>query len=300
MYFSTFTGMKTRITSWLIIIWLIAPLTGISQNTNPFEITPRLPQQPVVNDTEETVGTGNPFDITPGANITVRRSEPIPEIKPLVSNGKDRFYFSITIFQLLLLASLVTLLRGTIFKVLQAFTSDNLFNQLFRERIARGHLSFTLLLSLFFLNAGLLLFHLTADNGNPSFLGFYNWLGILTGAVIVIFLLKFLLIGIVGFIFPVANEMFRYRFLITIFSIVLGLALVPINLLLTYGPQNTAQNVVYLAAAVVGLLYVFRTLRALLIANRKVSIFSFHFFLYICTIEIAPALIIWKLISNQL
>lgn len=300
MYFSTFMGMKTRITSWLIIIWLIIPAIGVGQKANPFEITPRLPEQPLVDDDQKPTSTGNPFDITPGTNVIVKRSEPIPDIKPLVSNGKDRFYFSITIFQLLLLASLTTLLRATIFKVLQGFTSDNLFNQLFRERIARGPLSFTLLLSIFFLNAGLLLFHITADNGNQSFLTFLTWLSILTGFVTVIFLLKFLLIGIVGFIFPVANEMFKYRFLITIFSIVLGLALVPVNLILAYGPQNTTQNIVYLAAGMVGLMYLFRTLRALVIANQKVSIISFHFFLYICTIEIAPTLIIWKLISNQL
>ncbi|HKK76605.1 MAG TPA: DUF4271 domain-containing protein [Saprospiraceae bacterium] len=290
--------MKDIIHISLLLLLFLVPAHTWSQEGNPFELEPRLPEQRDDDVAEEA--TGNPFDIVPGRRSNTRPAEPLPEIKPLVSDGKERFNFFITLVQLLLLASLVTLLRPILSQVLQAFLRDNLFNQLFRDRQGRGPFPFILLSILFYINVGWFIFHLLQEYKIDLPVGLVSQFGICVATVVMLLLLKYLLLLIIGYIFPVKEQIARYRFLITIFSIITGLALIPINLLLAYGPPTTGPTLIWIAIAVFAFIYIFRALRAILIANQKVSLFSFHFLLYICTIEIAPVLIFWKLISNQL
>lgn len=296
--------MKRYFLTGSVLGLLLISQLAFAQEGNPFELTPRLPEEPAQEEEESAREdiTGNPFDVVPGkrANRSVRPPEPLVDIKPLVSNGRDRFHFVVTILQLLLLASLVTLMRSVIMRVFQAFANDNMFNQLYRDREARGPFSFILLSSLFYLNAGLFVFHGIQQLKTPLSLGLFQQLGLATLVVLTLILLKHILLVIIGYIFPVREEVKRYRFLITVFLIVMGLFLIPVNLLLAYGPEGSGNALFAGTVAILIVFLLFRSLRALLIANRKVNILSFHFLLYICTIEIAPVLIFWKLISNQL
>jgi hypothetical protein len=296
--------MKRYFLTGSVLGLLLISQLAFAQEGNPFELTPRLPEKPAQEEEERLSEdiTGNPFDVVPGkkANRSVRPPEPLADIKPLVSDGLDRFHFVVTILQLLLLASLVTLMRSVIIRVFQAFANDNMFNQLYRDREARGPFSFILLSTLFYLNAGLFVFHGIQQLETPLSLGLFQQLGLATLVVLTLILLKHILLAIIGYIFPVREEVKRYRFLITVFLIVMGLFLIPVNLLLAYGPEGSGYALFVGAVAILVVFLLFRSLRALLIANRKVNILSFHFLLYICTIEIAPVLIFWKLISNQL
>jgi len=296
--------MKRIFLAGSVLGLLLIGQLAFAQEGNPFELTPRLPEKPAQEENETGTGevTGNPFDVVPGkrANRSVRPPEPLPDIKPLVSDGRDRFHFVVTILQLLLLASLVTLMRSVILRVFQAFANDNMFNQLYRDREARGPFSFILLSTLFFLNAGLFVFHWIQQLETPRSEGLFQQLGLAILVVLILIILKHILLAIIGYIFPVHEEVKRYRFLITVFLIVIGLFLIPVNLLLAYGPEGSSYPILVGAVVILIGLVLFRSLRALLIANRKVNILSFHFLLYICTIEIAPVLIFWKLISNQL
>ncbi len=296
--------MKRFFLAGSVLGLLLLSQFAFAQEGNPFELTPRLPEKPAQEDENSGTGDviGNPFDVVPGERTSrsVRPPEPLPDIKPLVSDGRDRFHFVVTILQLLLLASLVTLMRSVIMRVFQAFANDNMFNQLYRDREARGPFSFILLSVLFYLNAGLFVFHWIQRVEPPLAEGLFQQLGLAIFVVLILILLKNILLAIIGYIFPVHEEVKRYRFLITVFLIVMGLFLIPVNLLLAYGPEGSSYPLLVGTVVILGGLFLFRSLRGLLIANRKVNILSFHFLLYICTIEIAPVLIFWKLISNQL
>lgn len=301
IFLRIFESVKQRIHIVLVLLGLMASAPGLAQDRNPFELEPRLPEQSEQEeDIEAEEEIGNPFDIVPGRRPTVRPAEPLPEIKPLVSDGAERFNFFVTLGQLLLLASLITLLRSVFSRTFQAFIRENLFNQLYRDRQGRGPLPYILLSVLFYLNAGWFIFHVVQEFNISLSLGLLQQLGVCIAAVVVLLAMKYLLLLMLGYIFPVKEQADRYRFLITVFSVVIGIFLIPVNLLLAYGPEGVGRNLIWVALGIVILIYIFRSLRAMLIANQKVSLFSFHFLLYICTIEIAPVLIFWKLISNQL
>lgn len=296
-----FGPVKQIIHIALGLILFLAPAGGGAQERNPFELQPRLPvQSEQGNDTITEEEAGNPFDIVPGQRPTARPAEPLPEIKPLVSDGRERFNFFVTLIQLMLLASLVTLLRSVLAQTVQAFLRENLFNQLYRDRQGRGPSPYILLAILFYLNAGWFIFHILEEYQLALSLSITQQFMVSVAAVVALLLLKYLLLMTLGYIFPVKEQIDRYRFLITIFSIITGIVLIPVNLLLAYGPATAGRTLIWVTLGILIFIYVFRSLRAMLMVNQKVSLFSLHFLLYICTIEIAPVLIFWKLISNQL
>ena len=84
------------------------------------------------------------------------------------------------------------------------------------------------------------------------------------------------------------------------FSIALGILLIPFNLLIAYGPDDAVSGVIVLALIMIALVYAFRFIRGVFIAGRFVALHLFHFLLYICTVELAPALIVAKAIQLSL
>jgi hypothetical protein len=297
----------------IIVFFLFACLWGntllAQPEENPFELTYRLKRQIAVLD---PAVKANPFEILvrPNKNKVVLNPQPgatafsprpaAPRIRKPISPEAmlQRVKFGVVTGTLLFLAFLMTLLRNQVQKTAQAFLSDNWLNQLFREQAGRGILPFLLLYSLFMLNAGIFLFFLLRyfQVNLPG--NFLLQISGCIGIIIIAFLLKHIVVSMIGYIFPVHKETERYNFLIIVFGIIIGLALVPINVLLAYGPPNIAPFLVFGALAFLGATYVFRTLRSLIIANRFLMFYQFHFLLYICTVEIAPILVGLKLALN--
>ncbi len=292
---------STRLAAVVLILFLPSP-PAAQDGRNPFELSPRL-SLPDVEEDSAAADTGNPFDIIAPVNPPVGRG---PEIKktapkerpapPAPLQSRYRTFLLITnIGILLLLAILLTLFRGQAGKAYRAFLNDNLLNQLQREREAGGGLPYYLYYGFFMINAGFFLFLLSRHYGF-NFSG-NHWYGLLycIGGVAGIFLAKHLLLGYLAFVFPVEKETHLYSFTIIIFSIILGFFLLLINLLLAYAPADTVQWILYAAYTGIGMSYLFRSLRGLFIGNRFLLFHKFHFLLYICTVEIAPVLVLAKL-----
>jgi len=105
-----------------------------------------------------------------------------------------------------------------------------------------------------------------------------------------------LIISVLGYIFPIEKVSSLYNFTLIVFAINLGLFLLPFNLLIAFGPDSLKPGIFYLSAVLIGLVIAFRSLRALFQSSRLVFENKFHFFLYLCTIEIAPVVVLLKLV----
>ncbi|MDX1667167.1 MAG: DUF4271 domain-containing protein [Saprospiraceae bacterium] len=274
---------------------------------NPFELTPRLPaSERIQPDAEEIAAEsppGNPFEMV----APPEGSPEIPQTTEMQGEEAEeepfayrRFKFGLILFLLLLLAFLVTLLRSSVRKTYRAFLNENLMNQLYRNQAARGNLPFLLLYGMFFINAAAFLFFLMYHSGYLSTPPYWKaYLFILVGLVSV-FLFKHLLLFILGSIFPLRSEMSLYSFTIIVFSIILGFALLPLNLLAAYAPSQLIWPALYTGIGIAGATYLYRSVRGLIIGYNYLFFHKFHFLLYICTVEIAPALVLLKLIMNNL
>lgn len=311
-----------KLQKYIFLILLIGgqTLSGFSQSgQNPFEITPRLPEPVEVVDTtvlepqdsrESSESAGNPFDIVKkpvSPQKEEKRALPVPEKKektqPSVGTEKQRpgFLFPTILVILILTTILLTLFRSYISRVYKAVFSDNMLHQLYNDRLNVGlPTAFTPLYLLFFLNAGLFIF-LTLNYFEllPAGPPIRSML-IITGGLLGLFLLKHLVLIYVGNVFPVKQEISNYNFTIVVFSIFIGLGLVLLNLGIAYVPEEMTKWLIYAGFIFIGLTYLLRYLRGVFIADKYLQFHKFHFLLYICTVEIAPVLFLYRFFTSQM
>lgn len=279
---------------------------GAQGDTNPFELTPRLKAAAAAEKANQAFVPANPFDIQRKTlTETAEEAEGItaePEIieenyiNPTeVKEQFNRFFFITYMVLLVLLTVGFILFRNTFAKVWRAFLNDNILSQLHREQGLIAGLPYLFMNVLFFANAALFII-LAAK--------YYNWhlpgksmtgtFFILTAGITGVFIIKHLLLKIVSYIFPVSKEARLYSFTITVFSAVLGFFLIPLNACLAYMPEGMTFSVLILVLIVIAGVYLFRSLRGLLIGSRYLSGHQFHFLLYICAVEAAPVLILLR------
>ena len=324
---------KKMISSFVLLslpVLILAQTGGnpldLTNRSNSAPITPNFEKQNTTSAKSETTipnkntGSNNPFDVekggTPSAggsennlnpkasisNATPTAEEPV---KPLFTPSKpvsgsevpQSFLFWTVLIMLLLLTTLLTLSRSLVSRIYQAFFNDNVLTALHREQSAITNLVYGLLYAMFVVNAGVFVFLLLRHykillDGSAWLTLLYALLGIAA-----IFVGKFLVVRFIANVFPMQKEMRLYGFTILIFGIVLGIALVPLNIAIAYAAPSSTYNCILTAYMVIGLVYIFRSLRSLFIAREYLLYHKFHFLLYLCTIELAPLVVLVKILS---
>lgn len=265
-------------------------INSFAQEQNPFELTYRKGQKETVKSITE-----NPFEkLNPTEEKVVERSIQ----KPLFTEKTTHFFLLIGL--LLLQAIVLTFLRSFAFKAVGALGTENLFNFLYREMSGRGFLPYLLLYLFFFINIGILLYFsypFISAKTNPNLKLEFFLLVLLPSVALG---LKHLLLTFIGSIFPIRKEMDRYQFLIVVTGISMGLIIFPINIFFPYLNDEWKEILIYATFIILGLVLLYYYLRGLTIGVRFIGTHPFHFLLYICTVEIAPVLIMVKLIINSL
>lgn len=298
---------------WLTILTLVllpvGSMLSAQESGNPFEIKPRLGQMPEsTGPAAANMPTGNPFDIVAPAAGEV--AGPASEAVAPGPDGPDAlqppppldgFIMASLLFSFLVLAVLVTLYRPYFQKVFQSMSNDNMLSQTHREYERGQVVPYLALYGMFFLNSGILVFLLIKRvfQIQVSYSNILLLLGCIA-AVALAFLLKHFLLSFISSIFPVGKEVKLYNFTIMIFSIFLGIGFLVGNVALGLAGQRLQFYLMILLAVFIGLVYLLRSFRGLLIGSRFIPLYVFHFLLYICTVEFAPVALVAKLIMNQL
>ena len=302
--------MIKRISIFCSLFLIVSLAFGQVEDANPFDLTPRIK---AAKEAERAAGK---IDVAPANPFDIVRSKPaplpdvlIPEISEeekkyinvaAIKETFRRFFFIAFMGMLVLLTISFTLFRNSFAKAWRAFLNDNMLTQIHREQGSIAHFPYLLMNLIFFVNLALFIMS-AAHIFDLQLMDRSNWeiFFILLGAIIVIFVLKHLLIKIIANVFPLSKEMRLYAFTITIFCAILGLFLIPLNALLAYAPDNLIISTFWISIGVVLLTYLFRALRSFFIGGRYLASHQFHFLLYICAVEIAPLLILIRLILNQ-
>lgn len=276
---------------------------------NPFELTqPENGESKIEENSKPAItaskptnkGTKNPFEIyDKGApNVvenTILEKPSTNKTTQLPENNSTGFLFWVLLSLLLFLTAVISVGRKRLEQIYGSFLNENLLRQTFRQNKGTFSLTYLLLYLLFFLNLGLFIF-LSAKEFGYQFPNNFRLLSILWAGTTVAFLIKHLLLYFAGSIFPINKEIKLYSFTIMIFSIILGIILLPINTVLAFAPESIANLTAKVALGAILAIYIFRSLRALSIASRYLVLHKFHFFLYLCAVEIAPVIILLKVI----
>ena len=246
----------------------------------------------------------NPFDVS---HIPIRKSKLKKEAnafkpaaaKPNSKNKKEKqsnvFLFWLFLLTTFILAIVINTQRGALTKITKAITNENVLKLNHREekKGVNGH--YILLYFSFVVNAAiftyLILYHLYDQSGWYAFqLCFF--------AILLIYVVRHIFLSLISSSFPIQKEVSLYGFTIQSFNLFIGIVLIPLNLIIAFGPEKIAVSLIYLTIVIVGLLIVLRSFRGLLISSRWISGNIFHFLLYLCAFEILPILLLIKVIGS--
>jgi len=224
-----------------------------TSQTNPFDIKSRQVidtaslEQEV---TETTPVVENPFDINrvkPSLKQEKEKTKAIPQSTPeleIIQKPKEtrnRLLFWPILAMMIILALLVTLYRSLIGKIYRAFTNENILKLLQREQGVFISIPYIFLYVLFFVSAGIFIFQLGIYYNAISF-ELSNLIYCVLG-VSGFFLLKHFILKIIEIIFPIAKEIKQYSFTIIIFSIILGIILIPFNIFIAFTTESLTFTV---------------------------------------------------------
>jgi len=219
-------------------------------------------------------------------------------LKPKLAASKSidyslNFIFWILIVSLLILAVVINLKRKSFLNLYRAVTNDNYLKLLQREEYNGSSFFFLLLYFLFFLNASLFLYQLLI---NKFEIKGYKVFLVLFAALLTIYMVRLIFTFILQLTFPLDKEAKQYNFTVIMFNIIVGLLLIPINILVAYAPFG--PKLIYVGLGVIAIFYFLRQIRGLFIAARIKGLSYFHFFIYLCTFEVAPIFWIISFIKN--
>jgi hypothetical protein len=239
-------------------------------------------------------------DPKPGAREAA--TEGLRPGKRRAASEKDElksFLFWVSTGFLVYLAISITLFRFFLARMYRAFSNDNFLKLLHRELKGGVQYPYWMFYFFFFMNAGLFGFLISRHYGVlEEYSDPYLLLLCFAGVVFAFFakqgLLKFL-----AWTFPIRQVLDYYNFTITVFSAMLGLVLFPVNIFIAFAADPIPQVAIYTGLSIMGLIYLYRYIRSIFSAGRLIIFHRFHFFVYLCSVEIAPALLIAKIIMNQ-
>jgi hypothetical protein len=169
-----------------------------------------------------------------------------------------------------------------------------------REQLMQSPMPSLLLNILFFISAGLFISLIFKHYNWGSGYGFWMlWVYSVT-ALLIIYLAKFLVLKICGWIFRVNEAADAYIFIVFANNKIVGILLLPFILFLAFTKGVTYEIAFALAISVVVGLYAYRYFVAFATIQRQLRINFFHFLVYLIAFEIAPLLLINKLLLKYI
>lgn len=277
--------------------------TQVQGDDNPFDLSSRASELPASKD---SIGLAqqtpeNPFDIQRTEVPQKEQADPVKiipsrqaEQERTPEDKRSGFLFWAILTMMIMLALLFTLYRSLIGKIYRAFINENILKLLQREQSLVISVPYFFLYILFFLSAGMLLFQLAYYYGYLPYKMNYLIYCILGTAAF--FTIKHIILKFLELVFPISKEVKQYSFTIVIFSIILGIILTPFNVFIAFAPDTLTYPGLIGAIIAIIAVYLFRSLRGIFIGSKFLAFHKFHFFMYICIVEIAPCIVLIKLL----
>jgi hypothetical protein len=232
----------------------------------------------------------NPFEIS-RIDLEEFEWEPLEQL-PVAEREDADLMFVILIVLVMTLGVLIAFYRNIIKQLFKSLQSWNYARLIYRNANATTYFQIGIFNIFFIFSAGIFLYL------SLNFLALDHWekggllLFFCIAFVGVLFLLKYLALSLLGWIFELQKDFDHYRFVILVYNVILGLLLLPLSILIAFGPGEYLQYYVYSGFTAISIVLLWRQTGMLFTYIGKLLPFVFHFFLYLCAVEIAPALLI--------
>ena len=169
-----------------------------------------------------------------------------------------------------------------------------------REQVLQSPFPSLLLNNLFVFSGGLygafLLRYYHFGNQDRFWVNFLYCAGILT----LLYLLKYIILRLTGWIFNINRAVEAYLFVVFLTNKIIGIFLLPFLVLIAFSGPLVTEIGITLSFLLIGLFYIYRFIASYSTLHKEIKISGLHFFLYLCAFEIAPLLLIYKVLVTYL
>jgi hypothetical protein len=184
--------------------------------------------------------------------------------------------------------------------VISLFIRGSMRQQQIRDQLLQTPLPSLLLNILFIISGGLYVcFLLIYYKFVP---GINFWLLYIDCAafVAILYLFKFFILKTTGWIFNITNATDTYIFIVYMANKMLGVLLLPVLVIFAFSSQATREITVTVSYCMLAVLLFYRVIASYPAIRGEIKVSIFYFFLYLCAFEIAPLLLIYKVLLTYL
>jgi len=213
---------------------------------------------------------------------------------PIYINHKENGVgFSILFFALILFAIVQVLYHKRFQMFKNAFLNNRYAAQIMREENVLNYRISQLLTGVFLLTGSLFIFQINKFYG-AIFPDLEHWkqYGIIFLGFSSFFAIKYVLNKILGYIFLVEKEIKEFLFTYFLFNQFWGLGSIIILALLEYGRDFPFSQIMVVGLISYTLVFVYQIIRSYSVAMPNKRISNLYLFLYFCTLEILPLVVI--------
>lgn len=178
------------------------------------------------------------------------------------------------------------------------FFRGNFRAQQTREQMLQTPQASLLINILFLFSAGLYLNFLAASFGFSLTENFWMMYLYALGFLGAIYLGKFLFLKFFGWIFNMSKATDSYIFIVFLTNKIIGILLLPVLLMLAFPYSGLYELVLSGSLILIILLFLYRFFISYAAVRREIKVKRLHFFAYLCAFEIAPLLLIYKVLLN--
>ncbi|MHB1921240.1 MAG: DUF4271 domain-containing protein [Chitinophagaceae bacterium] len=231
------------------------------------------------------------------ANQLIKRNPSLePDMETIRPHSSSEFLFYLLTGIILVLAIIRQTYSKYFIDLFRAFLNPTLSNRQLKDQLSQTPLP-SLLLNIFFaISAGTYFFLMLRYF---KFIESYDPLLVVATLVILVglvYLVKFLLLRICGWLFGIRELVDGYLFILFLINKITSILLLPFLVILAFCSPNITFWSVYISISLIMLLIAYRYMRSYGLVKNHISFSKFHFILYLCAFEIAPVLIIAKVV----
>jgi hypothetical protein len=155
------------------------------------------------------------------------------------------------------------------------------------------------MLNVLFVLCGGLFITMFAEFNHWTKLPFWQLFVYSTAILLIIYLIKYIVISFTGWVFNAKEAATEYRFVVFLINKLLGVVIIPLLFLIAYADVKTKNIAITIVICLAIFSLAVRYLVSLARIRKNLSITAFHFFIYLCAVEIMPLLVIYKLLFLQ-
>jgi hypothetical protein len=222
-----------------------------------------------------------------------------PPVEIHQPNSKDSLFYLIVAI-LFYFASIRIFFEKYFNNLMTLFFRVSLRQQQIREQVLQTPLPSLLLNILFVISAGLyacFLLHYSRWGAGVNFWILYlNCMGLLAA----IYLVKFVVLKFIGWVFSISRATDIYIFIVFLVNKMLGIFLLPFLIVIIFSEQEWREVFITISLAMVFVFWTYRVLASYRPIRNEIKLTPFYFFLYLCAFEVAPLLLIYKVLLTYL